>query len=189
MKIDANRYGPTAAQLLQLEAPYPLVPKTPVQAARANLSALDHAALFGGAKVTDRQMADACISGLWLLFDFLDESHSISQSIHAPTGSFWHGIMHRREPDWSNAKYWFNRTGQHEVFDDLAAEAARLAQDYPLDAQSGWLAKGGPWDPFAFVDLCQSASRGGGDAEELCRQVQLAEWRLLFDWCYRRATA
>ena len=52
-------------------------------------------------------MAQACLAGLWLYHDFLDESHSISQEIATSTGSFWHGIMHRREPDPSNAKYWF----------------------------------------------------------------------------------
>ena len=45
-------------------------------------------------------MAACCLCGLWLLHDFLDESHSLSQEITTDTGSYWHGIMHRREPDY-----------------------------------------------------------------------------------------
>ncbi|MGB1126733.1 MAG: hypothetical protein ACPG4Q_16145, partial [Phycisphaeraceae bacterium] len=42
---------------------------------------------------------DAIKAGLWLYVDELDRSHEYSQSIHTPTGSFWHAIMHRREGD------------------------------------------------------------------------------------------
>ncbi|MGH9633172.1 MAG: hypothetical protein ACRD7E_33140, partial [Bryobacteraceae bacterium] len=42
---------------------------------------------------------DAALSGLWLYFSCLDESHSLSQDIQTPEGAFWHGIMHRQEPD------------------------------------------------------------------------------------------
>jgi hypothetical protein len=54
---------------------------------RARLAALDDAA-FG--RVADRDMAACCRSGLWLAFNFLDESHRISQDIDTPTGSYWH---------------------------------------------------------------------------------------------------
>ena len=49
-------------------------------------------------------MASACLAGLWLYHDYLDESHAVSQSIHTPAGSYWHGLMHRREPDFANPK-------------------------------------------------------------------------------------
>ena len=69
----------------------------------------------------------ACIAGLWLLWDYLDESHHVSQSLETPEGSYWHGIMHWREPDYGNSKYWFRRVGQHAIFPQLAVQARQLA--------------------------------------------------------------
>jgi hypothetical protein len=110
-----------------------------------------------------------CISGLWLLHDFLDESHAISQDLPGWVGSYWHGIMHRREPDASNAKYWFRRVPANPVYEAMVREF-------------------GSWDPFAFVDRCEAARGRNSIAEEECRRVQLREMRLLFDWCYRKAS-
>ena len=43
-------------------------------------------------------------SAALLWHDYLDASHDVSQDLLSADGSFLHGIMHRREPDYSNAK-------------------------------------------------------------------------------------
>ena len=130
-------------------------------------------------------MAAACRAALWLYHNFLDESHAISQELHTPTGSYWHALMHRREPDFSNAAYWFRRVGSHPVYDALRPAAAELATDAPPDA--AFLRTQAAWEPFAFVDLCAAALVGRANCEPLCQQIQKREWELLFDWCYRQA--
>ena len=45
--------------------------------------------------IARRDEASGLLAGLWLYFDWLDESHRISQSIDTPTGSFWHESLHR----------------------------------------------------------------------------------------------
>ena len=180
------QYPPSLAELLQKEVSYALVPTRAESDLRETLQTLSLAEIFGDCKVTNRDMARCCLSGLWLRFDFLDESHTISQSIHTSSGSYWHGIMHRREPDWSNAKYWFRQTGDHAIFSDLLAAAKGLA-DSGLPSEAKTLTDAAEWDPFAFVDLCEAAHRQGGELESFCRAAQLAEWELLFDDCYTQA--
>lgn len=108
---------------------------------------------------------EAALAGLYLYFSCLDESHTLSQSIETPDGSFWHGIMHRQEPDPGNAAYWFRRVGKHPTFPALRQAAADL---------------GYAWDPFTFIEDCDHA----GSAQQLLLQkVQRAEWQLLFHYC------
>ncbi len=55
------------------------------------------------------------LAGLWLYVDELDQSHQVSQGIHTVEGSLWHGIMHRREGDFWNSKYWFGKAGKNHA--------------------------------------------------------------------------
>ncbi|WDQ15809.1 hypothetical protein [Rhodopirellula sp. P2] len=102
-------------------------------------------------------------SGLWLLAGDLDRSHSISQNEKSPEGSFWHGIMHRREGDFGNAKYWFHRVGRHSILSDLSGMYPELHSDAD-----------------EFVDRVARAVRTGEDVQA-CQQVQWTEWQWLMN--------
>jgi hypothetical protein len=175
--FDAAVYGPAIAALLAENRIAALGPGTPNRAMRPKLATLTVETLLAPHSIHDGDMARACLAGLWLYHDFLDEAHTISQDIDTPTGSYWHGLMHRREPDAGNSAYWLRRVGEHPVF----AELARDAQALGLKLESG------RWDPFAFIDLCEKYRGSGRPEEDLLLRVQRREWELLFDWCYRQA--
>lgn len=184
MNLDRAYYGPACRELLDTSEPCPLGPGTPNASARPDLQKLKLEDVFAGHTIRDRALATCCLSGLWLLHGFLDESHSISQDIPTAEGSFWHGIMHRREPDYSNAKYWFRRVGSHPLFPALGASANEISAQH-ADAE----VLRGDWDPYRFVDLCEQAAQRGGADEAYCRALTECEWRTLFDFCYRSAVA
>ena len=178
--MQSSSYPPSIARLIERRPSMPLDAGTPDPAVAEQLDSALLERLFGKEIIRDRTAARLCLAGLWLLYDHLDECHSIAQSIETPDGSYWHAIMHRREGDFSNSKYWYRRVGDHAIFPDLAANVRSLvAHPDELKLSTNL------WDPFAFVDLCEEAIRRRHDA--LCRQIQMIEWKALFDHCYRKA--
>src|SRR5262245_23744710 len=123
MRFDSNAYGETVASILALdgngERLMPLARGTCSSAeARRRLKSLRSADLFPGARAPEGALA-----GLYLYFSCIDEAHEIAQSIDTPEGSYWHGIVHRQEPDAWNSGYWFRRVSRHPIYPALHAEA------------------------------------------------------------------
>ncbi|MFK7692165.1 hypothetical protein [Paenibacillus sp. HJGM_3] len=135
-------------------------------------------------------------AGLHLLNESLDRSHTLSQDIHTSTGSYWHGIMHRMEGDYGNAKYWFRMVGSHPVYPELFEQAGGYMRSETEMVASSTLKKlldrllaGNGWDPYLFVDLVEQCVTSPRDeaAERLLKHVQWLEMRLLLQYSYSRS--
>jgi len=172
--FDSKRYGSQVADILALDGSgarlMPLAHGTcSVREAYQMLKGVNARTLFEGARAPE-----AALSGLYLYFSCLDEAHQIAQDIGTPDGSFWHGIMHRQEPDPGNAAYWFRRVGNHPIFPELR----EYASQYPE------LRLGETWDPFRFIDFCEAARRSPASPPlNAALDIQRREWQLLFDYC------
>ncbi len=168
MGFNSKAYGDEVARVLALdEDGARLMPLTPERCsseqARTLLLKRKPKDWFPGARYPE-----AALSGLFLYFSCLEEAHKIAQEVSTPEGSFWHGIMHRQEPDAANAAYWFHRVGDHQVLVRLREAEPR----YP--------------GPMEFIDMCENArQKPGSEVERAVREIQRVEWQLLFDWCAR----
>jgi len=130
--------------------------------------------------------ADCLHSAALLWHDHLEASHRISQGIDTVEGSFLHGIMHRREPDYGNAAYWFRRVGEHPAFSLIAAEAGRRLGKGEQAGVVAEVVHSGGWDPFRFIDACEAVSRGGAAVREAAlRELQAIEFEVLVCWVLR----
>lgn len=139
-----------------------------------------HSSLLALQTDTSRQdeAAQCCVSALWLFQDFLDESHTLSQSIPSSEGSYLHGIMHRREGDYSNAKYWFRRSGDLPFFGSLAKQIqddSLILPNLKLELQD--------FDPIRLTDLVSSAKNREIDC---LKRVTFLELLAVFEHCYQR---
>ncbi len=123
--------------------------------------------------------ADALRALVLLWNDHLDEAHAMVQDLASADAAFVHGIVHRREPDYGNARYWFQKVVRHPVLETLAEAAAPVLAAHPSLPYR--LIREGTWDPFAFIDAVAIASRQPGSAPEvgLLRDLQRQETLVL----------
>lgn len=183
MGFDPLKYGSGVAGILALdgngERLMPLAKGRCCSGeARKRLAASSSRQLFPNSR-----SPEAALGGLYLYFSCETEAHEIAQRIDTIEGSYWHGILHRQEPDPDNAAYWFRQVAAHPIFPRLAKSAHEIAARLPdvdvtLPVQ---------WDAIRFVELCETARlRPGSSIETLALEIQRAEWQLLFDYCAGR---
>jgi len=134
--------------------------------------------------------AIALRAGLHLLNDSLDRAHGYAQLIEDdPTGAYWHGLMHRMEADYWNAKYWFRQAGAHPVMKSLGLQAFSVVEG---SLQGGVLSQemhkllltateGHSWNASAFVDAIalQEQQEGTANTGEVLKKLQRLELSLL----------
>lgn len=123
-----------------------------------------------------RDKTDLLKAALLLWNDHLHEAHTLAQAIPSPDGSFLHAVMHRREPDYFNSKYWWRRVGTHPSFEALARRAREYVSSGDYKELERTLVPTGKWDPFAYVDACEEALRTRNAKQiETLQQLQKLE--------------
>ena len=125
--------------------------------------------------------------GLLVWNDDIPAAHPIAQEIDNTDGNYWHAIIHRRQGDYWNAKYWFRQIGNHPV----QAELASLPEAKPFLKKGAFVAG-------LMVDACERASLRArepspataeplaqpvDEATEALQRLQLAEIKALLNYC------
>lgn len=107
---------------------------------------------------------DLLRGGLLYAANALDAAHAIFQEDASAEGSYWHGMMHRREGDFSNVEYWMRRAGRPRALDVLPG-----------------------FDPLRFIRECARADASGREPQDLL-DWQRREWEALLLQAWGRVT-
>jgi hypothetical protein len=87
----------------------------------------------------------------------IESAHRIAQETSSANGAYVHGMIHRVDDDFDNARYWFFRAGVHpaspEIYRRAAANSQRIA-NHPT------------WDAGRVTDWLEE-SRATGASQEL----------------------
>ena len=86
----------------------------------------------------------------------LERAHILVQEASNADGTYIHGIVHRTEGDFDNARYWFRRTSVHTAAPEIYRRAA---------VNSPRVASCATWDPVWVTDWVEASKRTGADEE------------------------
>ncbi|TDQ42051.1 hypothetical protein [Aureibacillus halotolerans] len=162
------------AQLIERGAELPLLPKnTWMEALSEDILAMDSREL--ASEDAPEWAADAMKSALLLWNDDLHASHDISQQLEESTGSLLHGMMHRREGDFSNASYWYQGVGDHPIFPALLEKSKAVYPEIFAEQTT--------WNAPQFIQLVnQATSEKDAVLIATCQRVQQIEMHLIVDY-------
>lgn len=185
---DAKGFGPSIENILGKGNRLPSLapPEGEAQIAR-KIEDLISNGICPGRSIKSRPEVQGLACGLYLYFDILEQAHLIAQDIKGSMGAFWHGMMHRREPDDGNAAYWYRLAGGHPALKKFGSQALKyLRQESQTQLVKSFVSRK-EWDPFFFVKTCSVARKSGSVGDiRLLNELQLLEWRILFEYCFRK---
>ena len=142
----------------------------------------DDATIFGGRVLLPGAPEALVLAGLFYFHNALDDSHKEAQKLEGDAAAYWHGMVHRREADFDNARYWMRRAGDQPVFQEMQGRASDGAPH--MSRQSNW-------DPF--LSHAPSASSTNSAKHEYTRRrsahLQRVEFAVMFDYVWRQCVA
>jgi hypothetical protein len=106
---------------------------------------------------TNGPQATCARSLLLLAAGDVDRAHRMVQEISTADAAYIHGVIHRIDDDFNNARYWFRGARMHPAGAEMYRRAA---------ACSPTVARHSIWDPVLVTDMVET-SRTAGVTEEL----------------------
>jgi hypothetical protein len=137
-------------------------------------------ALLGEAAPADPALVPLLRGALYYYHNALDYSHKEVQKVDGDTAAYWHGMVHRREGDFENARHWMRRAGEHPAFQEMLHRASDGSPN---------MARQPNWDPFLFINLCEQFRFGEISYKKELSHLQREEFAVMFDYVWRRCVA
>lgn len=141
--------------------------------------------------IVSQQLADypIAVALLWLRVGEIDVPHGMVQDSKTDVGSYLHGVVHRMEGDYWNAKYWFRQVRDKRWLDSLGKLICSGIDDgLAASSDSLGLTSNGVFQPTVFVDACEEANSKRAKAQpevlDALGKIGLAEWLVLWEVCF-----
>ncbi len=177
-----SRYTDAVQRILlherTLDEPLPTEPTSYELVIR--LRETDDAAIFGALPPPPDAPMALVRAGLFYYHNALDDSHKEAQKLEGDTAAYWHGMVHRREGDFDNARYWMRRAGEQPVFQEMQGRSSDGAPN--MSRQTNW-------DPFLFINLCEQFKYGEHEYKKEIGHLQRVEFAVMFDYVWRRCVS
>lgn len=106
-----------------------LLPTAPVP----ELSAVEEMVAEGDVKPLELAL-------LYLYVDALEPAHRIVQQDESKTAAWIHAIIHRREGDFSNSLYWYDRAAGHPELELLSVRPREFVIGVKNEPSADWVA-------------------------------------------------
>ncbi len=135
-------------------------------------------ALLGGRPVKDPALVPLLRAALFYFHNALPDSHALLNTASGDLAAYWHGMVHRREGDFENARHWMRRAGTQPTFAEMHARACDGSPH--MARQTGW-------DPFLFIHLCEQFRFGAEEFRTEIGALQRAEFDVMFSYLWRHA--
>ena len=137
----------------------------------------DDAKIFGGAEFLPTAPVALVRAGLFYYHNALEDSHKQAAKGAGDIAAYWHGMVHRREGDFENARYWMRRAGEQPVFQEMQARASDGAPH---------MARQSNWDPFLFTHRSEQYKYGEHEYKKEIGHLQKVEFAVMFDYVWRQ---
>ena len=123
---------------------------------------------------SSRKQKQLTKAALLIWHDRLDDAHVIVQDLTDNTGAYLHSIIHRREPDFSNARYWLHHIGSHPASGRFRAALLSLGVTRPEETTLQTLERGGALNAESLLQKAEVIRTNRSDTTIL-RTLQAAE--------------
>lgn len=109
---------------------------------------------------------------LYIRIGRMEPAHRNVQEATRGLGAYIHGVLHRMEGDYWNAKYWFRQVSDAGLMQSICEHMQSLAITQGLN-KLDWVS------PSDFVDACEALAKNNAKQTELVRQATW-EWQALW---------
>ena len=137
----------------------------------------DDAKVFGDPAPNPGAPTALVRAGLFYYHNALEDAHKEAQKGEGDLASYWHGMVHRREGDFENARYWMRRAGEQPVFQEMQHRASDGSPHMSRQAN---------WDPYLFINLCEQYKYGEVEYKKEIGHLQKVEFAAIFDYVWRQ---